>query len=235
MQTRTVATAALVALVLLGGCLGTGGSAGTPTPSGDDATDPPDPASAGPDDEGVETARNVTEAPPTPEEPLAARPANTLVYANLTADRQAAVDAALNRTVSFVPNTSYVEGRFHTGDAEPFSDAQFLRRGDRYYEISFSSGTGDLYATYWIQTTRANESTVGNESVVRLDALPSSVRAEVRWAVENGSHSTPAGKWDSLPGPLQNIEYVRHDGELYRITVAVGDYWAHQLTIDPVE
>ena len=74
-----------------------------------------------------------------------------------------------------------------------------------------------------------------NETVRALSDLPENVRTETRWAIENGSHTVPFGKWDSLPESLQETEYVRYENETYGTSYAVGDFWAYELRLTPVE
>ncbi|QLH78082.1 hypothetical protein HZS55_12560 [Halosimplex rubrum] len=240
---RTRLLAALVALVAFGGCLAAPGPGDGATPS--DSTDPSDtPATGTPTDAPTDspttgtpgstpTTDTPTEAPPsvspTPSEPTEG---NTVDYSDLASDSQAAFDDALDGRISFVPDSPYVEGTHTVEAAGPFRDHAFVRKGGQHYRIDIAMD-GRLYASYAIYADRASPGE--NASVTAYANLSAEVRDEVRWAVENGSHGVPTGKWDSLPTELGDTTYVRYDGETYRMSYAVGDYWAETMTVERVE
>jgi hypothetical protein len=138
----------------------------------------------------------------------------------------------LDHEVRFVPNTSYVDESegFAYDLVEPFRTYTFVRYDGRYYRPSLNQGR--LYASYLIE---AAEGAVGpNESVLELEDLPGSVRDEVRQAIVEGNYTAPAGKWDSLPGPLPT-RYVRYENETYVLSYAVGDHWATVMTVEEAD
>ncbi|WP_135363798.1 hypothetical protein [Halosimplex halophilum] len=239
---RTRLLAALVALVAVGGCLGVPGPGDGATPT--DSTEPTDtpaetptetPADSPPGGtpESTPSTETPTPAPPsaspTPSEPT---DGNTVDYAALPPASQAAFDDALDGEISFVPDSPYVEGNHTVEAARPFRDHAFVRTDDRLYRVDVAAD-GELYASYSIYADRLE---VGeNATVTAYGNLSESVRDEVRWAVENGSHHVPMGKWYSLPEELQDTSFVRYDGETYRMSYAVGDYWAETLRVERVE
>jgi hypothetical protein len=233
---------ALVALAAVGGCLAAPGPGDGATPT--DPLDPTDtptgtPTATPTDSPATGTPGSTpstdapTEAPPsvspTPNEPT---DGNTVDYSELPSGSQAAFDDALDRRISFVPDSPYVEGNHTTEAAGPFRDHAFVRKDDQRYRIDIAMD-GRLYASYSIYADRASPGE--NASVTAYATLSAEVRDEVRWAVENGSHDVPTGKWDSLPTELGDTTYVRYDDETYRTSYAVGDYWAETMTVEPVD
>jgi hypothetical protein len=167
----------------------------------------------------------------TPTAPPGSVAGRTVAYTNLSADQRAAFDAALDGPVTFVPNTSYVDGTYHHEDARALRQYDVVRKNGTGYRLSWSSG--ELYAQYGI---RANPAADASESdVVAFANLSNRVREQVRSAVVNGIHTVPYGKWDSLPPALDGTEHVRYEGETYGLTYLVGDYWAEILSVEPVD
>lgn len=208
----------VLSVVAACGCIAPGGpSAGSPT----GATETPTP---------TPTDSTSTGTPTVADPPADARDGTTVEYGDLTATQQAAFDAALGGEARFVPNTSYVDGEFHFEDADPFRSHRYVRKNGTYYEIDRSSG--ELYASYGIDATVGTPGPDENATVVDVGNLSADVRDEVRWAIENGTHSVPAGKWQSLPVELQDTRYVRYEDEVYRLGYAVGDSWALVLTVE---
>ncbi|WP_436932188.1 hypothetical protein [Halosimplex halobium] len=239
---RTRLLAVLIALVAAGGCLAAPGPGEGATPT--DSVDPTDtPAetptatladsSPGETPDSPASTETPTPAPPsasaTPSEPT---DGNTVDYAALAPASQAAFDDALDGEVSFVPDSPYVEGNHTIEAAGPFRGHAFVRKDDRLYRVDTATD-GRLYASYGIYADPASPDE--NATVTAYGNLSASVRDEVRWAVENGSYGVPMGKWDSLPGELQETSRVRYDGETYRLSYAVGDYWAETLRVERVE
>ncbi|ELZ23205.1 hypothetical protein C475_16189, partial [Halosimplex carlsbadense 2-9-1] len=175
-----------------------------------------------------------TATPPNGSPTPTATPAdgNTVDYSELPPASQAAFDDALDGRISFVPDSPYVEGTHTAEAANPFGDPDFVRKDGRLYRIE-TAMDGQLYASYSIYADRLDSA--GNVSATAYGDLSSEVRDEVRWAVENGSHDVPMGKWHSLPTELGNASHVRYDGETYEMSYAVGDYWAVTMTVEPVE
>ncbi|WP_436912170.1 hypothetical protein [Halosimplex marinum] len=234
--------AALLALVAVGGCLaapgpGDGGTATdsadpTDAPAGSPTATPTDSSPTGTTDPAASTDTPTPAPPsasPTPSEPT---DANTVDYSALPPASQAAFDDALDGEISFVPDSPYVEGNHTVEAAGPFRGHAFVRKGDHLYRID-TAMDGRLYASYSIYADRASPDE--NATVTAYGNLSTEVRDEVRWAVENGSHDVPMGKWDSLPEELQETSHVRYDGEAYRLSYAVGDYWAETLTVERVD
>ncbi|QLH83112.1 hypothetical protein [Halosimplex pelagicum] len=241
---RTRLIVALVALAALGGCLAAPGPGDGATPT--DSMDPSDtPATATPTDTPTdEPATGTPDSTPATDTPTAAPPSgsptptatpadgNTVDYSELSPASQAAFDDALDGEISFVPDSPYVEGTHTVEAAGPFRDHAFVRKDGQRYRIDIAMD-GRLYASYAIYADRASP---GENATVTAHAnLSAEVRDEVRWAVENGSYGVPMGKWDSLPTELGDTTYVRYDGETYRMSYAVGDYWAETMTVEPVE
>jgi len=208
---KSVPTVALVAAILLAGCIGTGapGTDGSATP-----TQTP-----------TETS---TTAPPTSMDEE-----RVVAYEQLNDQQQAAFRDAIDGEASFVPNTSYVNGSagYDFEHVDPFREHEYVRYEGELYEISTHSG--ELYAAYQIRTSVGSPGE--NATVVALDELPERVRDEVRTAITEGEYDAPYGKWDSLPESLQNAEYVRYENETYETGYAVGDAWATVVTADEVE
>ena len=195
----------LVALLFVAGCTG-GGPATTPTAT-QTASATPTP---------TETA---TDAEPTA--------ANTLSYADLSETEQAAVRVAVNRTVSFLPDSPHVpETRFGPDVAGAFNEPEYLRYDGTVYEVSLTQGR--LYASYGVDAERATPG--ANASVVDAANLTDAEREIVRAAVDGG-YSTELGA--DRP-PLPDAEYVRYDGETYQLGLIVGDYWTWELRLWPV-
>jgi len=240
-RTRLIVT--FVALAALGGCLaapGPGGDGATPTDSMDPSDAPATGTSVGTPASSPATGTPDSPSPtdtPTPDPPSASPTAsepttgNTIDYSELPPASQAAFDDALDGQISFVPDSPYVEGDHTTEAAGPFRDHAFVRTDGQHYRIDIAMD-GRLYASYSIYADRASPGE--NASVTAYANLSAEVRDEVRWAVENGSYDVPTGKWDSLPTELGNTSYVRYDGETYRTSYAVGDYWAERMTVERV-
>lgn len=211
----------VLAVVALAGCLT--GPAGTPT----DVTD------RSPTDAPSLTDSPTPTVSPTPATGTESTPtdANTVDYAALSSESQAAFDAAIDGEARFLPDSEYVESEYRDPDAlDPFRDHEFVSRNGTTYDLS--SHQGDLYASYTIYADPASPGE--NASVVAYENLSANVSTEVRRAVENGSYHAPLGKWDSLPEELGNASYVRYEGETYETSYAVGDYWVEVLTAEPV-
>lgn len=210
---------AVVALLATAGCIGSGG----PVTDGEPST-----ASASP----TQTPESTPSSTPSPTPPpTSAAGDDTIRYEELNADQRAAFDAAREGEVTFAPDSPHVEARFHAQDVGPFYEYDYVRWNGTDYRISLTSGR--LYAQYGIEATRTD----GTEglTVVALENLTADVRDEVRAAVEDGSHTVPYGKWDSLPEELQTVDAVREGDEVYALTYVVGDYWADVLTVEPVD
>lgn len=160
--------------------------------------------------------------------PTDATAANTVAYDDLSAEARSAFAAAADGTARFVPDSPYVEGDAYDADAaDVFADHAYVVRDGTYYAVSLEP---DGYvASYHIQTEPA---TVGqNDSAVAVEDLSPDVRDEVRSAVENGSHAVPPGKWSSQPPALEDHEYVRYEGETYRLMAIHGDHPTYELTV----
>lgn len=202
-------TLVLTLLLVLAGCTGPGSDvAGTETPTVTPASTP-----------------TVTLDTPTD-----ATAGNTVDYVDLSPEGQAAFDAAVDGEVKFLLESPYVEGEyFEPSVAEEFGDVEYVRTDERTYALSRSFG--ELYASYDLYAEPA--SPADDATVIDHENLSSNVSTEVRWAVENGSHYLPLGKWDSLPPDLDDTDYVRYDGKTYRMSYAVGDYWVLVLEARP--
>lgn len=203
----------VVLLVLLAGCSGLNGSAPSTQPT--------------------ETTSVV---PTTTSSPSNATPSNTVIYTALSDTEQQAFDAAQQRATGFAPDSvresPYVNRTYFPTDAkEVFQNHEFVQKNGSYYQLSWDAGP--TLATYDIQITEQQLSE--NASVVALENLSPEVREPVQKAIENGSHDTPFGKWDSLPESLSNADFVRANGTHYKIDVIAGDFWADEMRAEPVE
>lgn len=212
-------------LLVFAGCLGPGaGPVGTESPT--DAPTPTPTASPTP----VESPTPTTSPPPATTAEPGPTDANTVAYDALSPDARDAFDAAREGEARFLPDSPYVDGEFHDPDAlGQFRDHGYVETNGTVYELSLHQGA--LYASYSIHADR--ESPGENASVVAFDDLDANVSAQVRSAVENGSHHVPLGKWDSLHPALRDVEYVRYEGESYRLSYAVGDYWVTVMEARP--
>jgi len=230
---RTRLLAALVALAALGGCLAAPGPTGDGATPTDTPTDTPAITSTG-TPESTFSTDTPTPAPPSASPTPSPTPTdgNTVDYSALPPASQAAFDDALDGEISFVPDSPYVEGNHTVEAARPFRDSAFVRTDGGLYRIE-TAADGRLYASYSIYADRLDAEE--NVSVTPYATLSTRVRDEVRWAIENGSHDVPTGKWDSLPEELGEASVVRYDGELYEMSYAVGDYWPETMTVEPVE
>lgn len=218
----TLPLLALLALVIASGCISPSGTTGSPTTVAE--TDTPS------------TTVTERDAPPTTgtSTPPDVTAENTVDYDSLTPPQRAAADAAFQRQIQFVPDSPYVgddEG-FNMEHMDPFRNNEYLRYDGSYYVIELTM-SGDLYASYGIDAVP--EEPGENDTVVSFDEVPDEVRDEVRDAIEAGSHYVPSGKWDSLPQPLSDMDYVRYENQTYRLEYVVGDYWAHELRLTRAE
>lgn len=216
---RPILRLAVVAMLATAGCLGAGG----PVTDGETAAAKPTP---------TQTATSTPSPTPHPTPPsTSAGGGDTIRYDELTADQRAAFDAALNGTATFAPDSPHVDAQFDADEVGPFYEYDYVRWNGTVYRISLTSGR--LYAQYWIEATWTDDT--DGRTVVALENLSTDVRDEVRAAVEDGSHTVPFGKWNSLPEELQNVDAVRDEDRVYALGYVVGDYWADVLTVDPVD
>jgi hypothetical protein len=226
----------LVLVVAVAGC--TGGPVGTqPAPATATAT-PEQPST--PTDTPTPTATPpptppATTTPATPGPPTAK---NTVDYAELSPTQKRAFDRAVDGEAQFVDDSAlespYVGDEYFARDAaDPFESYDYVRKNGTHYRVSYEESVGDGLATYGIRATERRPPDDAN--VVALENLSTEVREPVRWAVENGSHGVPAGKWSSLPQAFDRFEYVRVSGDTYRISVVYGDLIADALHVERVE
>lgn len=215
---RAITAVGLALLVALAGCGAVGGGDGGAEPTATPTETPP----TGDGSSGDET---------TSDTPMGTGP-NTVAFADLNERQQAAFEAALDGEARFVPNTSYVaasEG-FRYDQIGPFEAHDFVRYEGERYRLEFTQGP--LYAQYRIDTSLGDPGE--DDTVVAVGDLPGEVRDEVRTAIEEGEYFAPAGKWDSLPEPLHDTDYVRYDGETYAMGYTVGDIWAPVMSAERV-
>jgi hypothetical protein len=229
---RPALAVALVSVVVLAGCVGPG-SGGV----GEDETDGPLRTDETVRDGTPSRTETTGEQPSRPETvvepPASASPENTVAYENLTDHQQAAFRAAMDGEAKFVPNTSYVDDSegFWMDQIGPFRAHEYVRYRGEYYRLEFSSG--ELYAQYGIDASAGFPDS--DEEVVPFSELPENVREEVRQAIETGHHTVPFGKWQSLPEPLTDTDYVRYENQTYALAYAVGDSWAPLMSAERVE
>lgn len=200
-------------LLLLAGCTTAGGGG---TPAGTDVTHTPVPTAS---------------ATPSHDTPTDATEANTIAYADLSPAERRAFDAAVADGAEFFEESRHVEGDYlDPAVADVFERHEYIRKDGSYYRLSVQFGA--LYASYGIRTTEGQPS--GTDTVVAYENLSARTREPVRWAIENGSYTTPLGKWSSLPDDLDGVEYVRYSGTHYRLSVVVGDAWVQVWTAEEV-
>ena len=177
------------------------------------------------------TSSSATSATPSPGVPADATEANTVEYAELSPVQRRVFDAAAADGAKFFAETRYVESDYpDLAVAEPFETHDYVRKDGTFYRLS--SRTGDVLASYGIQATEGPPSE--NDTVVAYANLSERTREPVRRAIENGSYSTPFGKWSTVPGDLSRAEYVRYSGTHYWISVVVGDAWVQVWTAEAV-
>lgn len=206
---RRAALLAVVACLALAGC--TGAPTGT-TPT-QTATDTP------------ETARPNPSVTPT-ESP---DDADTVAFEDLPPASQEAFETTRrpNGLAIFVPDSPYIEGEtFPPEAATPFAEHEYVEKDGTLFSISLTEGR--LYASYLIEADLASPGP--NATVVAYENVSASRQDAVRHAIENGSYSAELGQWSSAG---IDAEYVRYEGETYRLSITVGDYWAQELRVEP--
>ncbi|MFC7176123.1 hypothetical protein [Halosegnis marinus] len=206
--------------VLLAGCAGLGGQT-TPSPSETPEQDPTPTVTA-------------TETPvvgsPTPTPTVTPSSANTVAWRDLSAAAREAFRTSYrpNGLAVFVPESPYIDGEtFAPSVAEPFAEHDFVRRNGTLYRVRLD--TGELYASYGVDVVAEDP---GGANVTAFANLTAEHRRAVRAAVENGTYRTDLGE----PTTVSSLagEYVRYEGEVYRVRVTVGDYWARLLRVEAV-
>ncbi|RNJ25734.1 hypothetical protein [Halosegnis longus] len=172
----------------------------------------------------TETASPSPTPDPTPG--TATETPTTVAYSDLSQRDQAVVRAAVNGTVRFLPDSPHVpETRFGPDAVDAFRDAEYVRYDGTRYAVSLTQG--DLYATYGVETEVAEP----EPSATVVDAANLSERErEVVAAALNGGYYTELGA--DRP-PMPDAEYVRYEGETYRLLLVVGDYWTWELRLSP--
>lgn len=215
---QSVPAVALTVVLLLAGCTG-----GVGTPVTD--TSPT----------ATQTAESTpTEAPTATQSPTSTVESGSVVeYEELNSQQQDAFREAIDGEATFVPNTSYVSDSagYAFEHVDSFRGHEYVRYDGDLYRIS--TRAGELYASYQIWTSVGSPGE--NATVVAFDDLPEDVRDEVQTAIAEGEYHAPFGKWESLPEPLHEADYVRYDGETYEMTYAVGDAWATVVTVEQVD
>ncbi|MBP1986102.1 hypothetical protein [Halolamina salifodinae] len=222
---KSVPTVALAVALLLAGCTG-----GVGTPETDTSPTVTQTAESTPTEAPTETQT----ATPTEQSPTTTvEPRSVVDYEELNSQQQDAFRAAIDGEAKFVPNTSYVSDSagYAFEHAVAFQRHEHVRYDGDLYRIS--TRAGELYASYqiWASVGSPGE----NATVVAFDDLPEDIRDEVRTAITEGDYHAPFGKWESLPEPLHEADYVRYDGEAYKMTYAVGDAWATVVTVEQVD
>jgi hypothetical protein len=154
-------------------------------------------------------------------------------YEDLNAQQQSAFKVALQNTVYFVPESSYINKpyKYDLDEATVFKEYNFVRYEGSLYDISLEPD--QMYATYGIKTATGTPS--NNATVAEFAQLPEGVREEVKTAIEAGEYYAPAGKWDSLPESLGDADYVRYDNSTYEMTYIYGDIPSKRMTAEKAE
>ncbi|KPN30449.1 hypothetical protein SY89_01182 [Halolamina pelagica] len=115
-------------------------------------------------------------------------------------------------------------------DAAPFRNHDYVRYEGKRYRVGVSRSWSASY------TIEASPGGPPEDATVRaVEELPPDVRDEVRTAVTEGSYYAPYGKWDALPAPLNEVEYVTYGNESYELSYVVGDAVSETLTAERVE
>lgn len=144
---------------------------------------------------------------------------DTVVYDDLDENQQDAFRDAIgsNTTLTGV-------------DAAPFRNHDYVRYEGKQYRVGVSRSWSAAY------TIEASPDDPPEDATVRaVSELPPDVRDEVRTAVTEGSYDAPVGKWDALPEPLNEVDYVRYGNETYELSYVVGDAVSRTLTAERVE
>lgn len=157
-------------------------------------------------------------------------PNNTLSFGELTPTQRAAFRDALTCTAQFAPESKWLNlsrGYAHSiGD--PFRENEYVRyEGDRY-EIVFTRG--EFFASYGISTSVATPP--AGASVTAFEEFPKRIRDEMKTALTTGQYSSPAGKWETVPEPLDGGEYVRYENQTYEVSVVVADGRVDVMTLE---
>jgi hypothetical protein len=210
--------AAVALLLVLAGCSGLGG----PTPP-DQST-----ATTAPTTMTSETS-TATEATTTVPE------LNRIDYSELSPAQQRAFDQAVGDEARFVrglgAQSPYLdESYFAETAATPFKTHDYVCKDGVLYELEYSDTLGPLIASYYFQATESQPTE--NQTVVDFEAIPTRAKNPVRSAIENGSYQVPPGKWSSRPE--LGSRFVRYNGTVYEISIAVGDSWAETLRAERV-
>ena len=150
----------------------------------------------------------------------------TVAYTDLSERDRAVVRAAVNGTVRFLPDSPHVpETRFGPDAVTAFHDAEYVHYDGTRYAVSLTQGT--LYASYGVETEVAEP---GPSATVVDAANLSESERDVFTAALDGGYYTELGA--DRP-PIPDAEYVRYDGETYRLLLVVGDYWTWELRLSP--
>lgn len=161
-------------------------------------------------------------------------PSGTVVeYRSLNDTQQSAFRDALQSEVSFHPDVPYInESRGYDSQADdPFLVHDYVRYDGALYQVR--TERGELYASYSLRASIG--SPPDQSTVVGFDSLPDRIRDEVRTAITDGGYHAPFGKWDSLPEPLGDTEYIRYGNRTYEMRYIVGDAYETVLTVEEVE
>lgn len=203
----------VVLIMLLAGCSGL--NSGAPPTQTTNAEAPVQTSTAGPSDGS----------------PADPSPSNTVNYTALSPAEQRAFNVAQGGEIGFAPaavrespyvNQSYVPPEFKA----VFENHKYVLKNGSYYQLSWE--IGPIIAAYDIQATE--QTPPAKASIVPRDELSHQVREPIRRAIENGTHETPFGKWDSLPESLDGIDYVRDGETYYKIDILVGDVWVSKMS-----
>jgi hypothetical protein len=146
---------------------------------------------------------------------------NSIAYDDLDEDQQVAFREATER-----------EGGVDLAgvDAAPFRNNDYVRYEGHKYEVAVDRRRA---ASYTIDASLGDPS---EDATVRaVDDLPPEVREEIRTAVTEGDYYAPVGKWDALPEPLNEVDYVHYENGTYELSYVIGDAVAEILTVEKVE
>lgn len=205
--------ALLVGLLFLAGCSGGGEMSPTET--------------------GRETPTMTPTATPTASPTSTVESPKVVEYSELSSGQQAAFKDAIQDESRFVPDSPYINDSagYANVDSDPFRKHDYVRYEGELYRISLTPG--DLYAAY---TIRASVGSPGDDdTVVTLEGLPADIQDEVKTALTDGEYYAPFGKWDTLPEPLQDADYVRYENQTYEMNYIVGDAPGEVLTVERME
>lgn len=217
---KTIGAAALAVLLLLAGC---SGSVDTP------GSEPRETTTVSPTVNGTTSPATSTASPNT----RTINQSRVIEFHELNDQQQSAFREALQGDATFVPNSSFIDESegYDVENITSFQTHDYVRHDGELYQIRLRQG--ELYASYAIRASAGSPD--DDDTVVAFDSLPEEIQDEVQTAITDGEYYAPMGKWQSLPEPLGDTDYVRYENQTYEMEYVVGDAWAEVLTVEKSE